>query len=102
MAVPTVVAVSIASRTSPSASWHDAASLLDDKSSADVPTAMHALIRKGSTPLSALSKAMMQTNKGAGSTKDISGCAKAAISAVAVVKAGPEIARQSNRMLVPF
>ena len=62
---------------------------------------MTALIRPEARPLTELAKATMQTNSGAGlgtATKWRS--TKKAINAVAVVKAGPEIARQSNCMPV--
>ena len=62
---------------------------------------MTALISPEAMPLSELANATMQTNSGAGlgtATKWRS--TKKAINAVAVVRAGPEIARQSNCMSV--
>ena len=62
---------------------------------------MAALIMPEAMPLTELASATMQTNSGAGlgtATKWRS--TRKAINAVAVVRAGPEIARQSNCMPV--
>src|SRR6201746_927952 len=69
------------------------------KNTADAATAIAALIRPEAMPLIDAARATMQTNKGAGlGTAMKCRSTTKAIVAVAAVKAGPEIARQSIRM----
>jgi hypothetical protein len=73
------------------------------KNNAEETTAIAALVMPEPKPLRDAAKATMQTNSGAGLGTAIKvRSTRMAISAVAVVRAGPEIARQSNRnILVP-
>src|ERR1700676_2945227 len=74
------------------------------KNTAEAATAIAALIMREVSPESEAAKATMQINSGAGlGTKIKLRSTKMAITAVAAVRAGPEISRQSNRIhvLVP-
>src|ERR1700688_1084533 len=73
------------------------------KNSADAVIAMTALIMPEARPDSEPARATMQTSSGAGLGTAIRvRSTRIAISAVAVVRAGPGIARQSNCMPVSF
>src|ERR1700692_3938665 len=73
------------------------------KNSAEPVIAMAALIMPEARPERDPAKATMQTNSGAGLGTAIRlRSTRMAISAVAVVRAGPGIARQSNCMPVSF
>src|SRR3984893_13583057 len=74
------------------------------KNTAEAATAIAALIMPEVSPESEAAKETMQMNSGAGLGTQINReSTKMAITAVAAVRAGPEISRQSNRIpvLVP-